>query len=91
MIAAYDEPDRSGAYWGIRSDIANYRLPDALPADLARTAELAATPTRLKRLAPLYQERLINWGYAVCDAAVRRHWPPESPGTPRYPYPDTGV
>jgi NTE family protein len=91
VIAAYDEPDRSGAYWGIRSDIANYHLPDALPADIARTAELAATPTRLKRLAPLYQERLINWGYAVCDAAVRRHWPPQSPGAPRYPYPDTGV
>jgi NTE family protein len=20
------------------------------------------------------QERLINWSYAVCDAALRKHW-----------------
>jgi NTE family protein len=63
----------SGAYWGIRTDIRNYQLADALPCDLARTAELAATPTRLAAMKDDLQERLINWGYAVCDAALRRH------------------
>ena len=63
----------NGTYWGIRTGIANYGLSDALPCPLQNTAELAATPTRLKRLEPEYQERLINWGYAVCDAALRTH------------------
>ena len=37
------------------------------------------------------QERLINWGYAVCDAAIRTHMPAENGGPPRFPYPDRGV
>ena len=35
--------------------------------------QLAELPTRLKRLDATTQERLINWGYAVCDAALRKH------------------
>jgi hypothetical protein len=31
---------------------------------------LAETKTRLKRLDSVVQERLINWGYAICDAAM---------------------
>ena len=35
--------------------------------------QLAELPTRLKRMDDATQERLINWGYAVCDAALRKH------------------
>jgi NTE family protein len=62
-----------GAYWGVSTDISRYGLSDALPCDLARTRELADTSTRLAALRDELQERLINWGYAVCDAALRRH------------------
>ena len=68
-----DADEHDGTYWGVRTDIANYKLPDALPCPLDRTLELAATPTRLKRMDSDRQERLINWGYAVCDAALRAH------------------
>lgn len=92
VIAAFKDGDREGAYWGIRTDISHYGLGDALPAAHARTLELAETPTRLKRLSAAHQERLINWGYAVCDAAVRKHCPPAGPGPkPTFPYPQTGV
>ena len=68
------QPDgRKGGYWGIRTDIADYGLPDPLPCPFERTQVLAETPTRLKRVDDALQERLINWGYAVCDAALRRH------------------
>jgi NTE family protein len=75
LIAAYQDPNdqHDGGYWGIRTEISNYRLPDALPCPADRTLALAETPTRLKRLEPDRQERLINWGYAVCDAALRAH------------------
>ena len=93
VIASYKAPagapgKRKGTYWGIASDIAHYRLPSALPAPIERTRELAAIPTRLKRLSPELQERLINWGYAICDTAVRRHFPPKPPlPGPQFPYP----
>jgi len=76
LIDAYKGKLRKGAYWGIRTNIEHYELGDALPCPLARTMDLAATPTRLKRLPAEWQERLINWGYAVCDAAMRRHVDP---------------
>lgn len=87
VIASYYAQLRTGAYWGIASDIAKYQLPSALPAPLARTRELAETATRLKKLSSDHQERLINWGYAVCDAAIRKHYPPASPPAPAFPYP----
>jgi NTE family protein len=86
LIASYKE-QRIGAYWGIGTDIARYGLSNALKAPLERTRQLAATPTRLKRLDAERQERLINWGYAVCDAAVRRYYRPDLPAPSAFPYP----
>ena len=91
VIAAFREGERKGAYWGIRTDIADYGLPDALEAPHERTLLLAETPTRLKRLPGEHQERLINWGYAAADAGIRKHWPPASPSQPTFPYPAAGI
>jgi NTE family protein len=83
---------RRGAYWRTRSDIAAFPAPDALACPPARTLLLAQTPTRLKALDDTLQERLINWGYALADAAVRGyvepglHAPPSS-----FPYPSAGI
>lgn len=82
---------RKGAYWGIRTDIANYQLPATLPCPFASTVELSRIGTRLKRLDDPTQERLINWGYAVCDAALRKHVV-TALGVPQaFPYPASGV
>jgi NTE family protein len=94
-IDAFVANERKGAYWGIRTDIADYGLPDtgagaALKAPFAKTMKLALTPTRLKRLPDSRQEKLINWGYAVCDAGLRR-WYDESIPRGGFPYPDRGI
>jgi NTE family protein len=73
VVGSFVAGERKGAYWGIRSDIGDYGLAGALPCPFDRTMALAKTPTRLKRMPDELQERLINWGYAVCDAAVRKH------------------
>lgn len=78
---------RKGAYWGIRSDITHYELADALACPVDQTTDLAALPTRLKSLETALQSRLINWGYAICDAAMRRHVDPTLPAAPGFPYP----
>ncbi len=91
LIDAYIKGDHSGAYWGIRTDIADYKLSSALDCPYKRTLELAATPTRLKAMAALLQERLINWGYAVCDAALRKHVDQQLQRPAGFPYPKAGV
>ncbi|WP_244429313.1 patatin-like phospholipase family protein [Bradyrhizobium yuanmingense] len=90
VIDSFKSGTRKGAYWGIRTDIANYGLADALPCPFERTLQLAEVPTRLKRLDATTQERLINWGYAVCDAALRKHLAAVGP-PPTFPYPESGV
>lgn len=73
LIGSFKAGLRDGAYWGIRTDIQNYGLSDALNFPFEKTIRIAEIPTRLKRLEPEQQKDLINWGYAVCDAAMRAH------------------
>lgn len=91
VIDSFIAKTRKGAYWGIRTDIADYGLADALKCPLERTTQLAELPTRLKRIDERTQERLINWGYAVCDAALRKHLEPGLKPEPKFPYPQSGV
>ncbi|MBK8269887.1 MAG: patatin-like phospholipase family protein [Planctomycetes bacterium] len=69
LIDAYIRKERNGAYWGIGSHFADYKISDPLNIGGIDTSKLAAIKTRLKRMPPEEQERLINWGYAICDAA----------------------
>lgn len=86
-----DADHRKGAYWGIRTDIADYGLQATLACPHDRTLRLADIPTRLRRLPPVEQERLVNWGYAVSDAALRRHVDPGLPLPADFPYPPARV
>ena len=78
---------RKGAYWSIWSHVADFDLPDALQADETATKRLAEISTRLGKLDEAQQEKLINWGYAICDTAMRRHVVPGTPPPPSLPYP----
>ncbi|MGH9666228.1 MAG: patatin-like phospholipase family protein, partial [Bryobacteraceae bacterium] len=83
--------EHDGAYWGIRTNILHYQIEKALPCPFDQTTALARIPTRLKALSDSDQMRLINWGYAVCDAALRKHVAPELPPPADFPYPGQGV
>ena len=85
LIGGFNAGLRKGTYWGIRTNIKNYSLPDALPYPFEKTIPLANIPTRLKRLEPEQQKDLINWGYAVCDAAMRAHMNPGQVAKPVFP------
>jgi NTE family protein len=91
VIDSFDAKVRKGTYWGIRTNIAAYTLGDTLPCPLAQTTVLAETPTRLKELPDVTQERLINWGYAVCDAAMRRRVVTTAQAPANFPYPGSAV
>jgi NTE family protein len=85
------ENHRDGAYWGIRTDIADYQLPTALNCPLTQTTKLANVSTRLGCLSETLHKQLVNWGFAVCDAAMRKHVAPALPAPGGFPYPDVGV
>jgi len=91
VIDSYVRHDREGTYWGIRTNIADYGLPDAMNCPFAETMKLANVATRLKALDATVQERIINWGYAVSDAALRKHVDQTLPPPVAFPYPASGV
>jgi NTE family protein len=91
VIDSYKLGVRKGAYWGIRTNIADYALPDAMDCPFTRTIDLANVATRLKALDATLQERIINWGYGVCDAALRKHVDNTLPRPTGFPYPSAGV
>lgn len=64
---------RLGAYWGITTAIDSYAASAPMAADTDLTRALAHVPTRLSAMDEPAQARLINWGYALCDAALRTH------------------
>jgi NTE family protein len=86
LVAAFGRRDRYGAYWDIDQDVAVHQATGALPCPRVRTAVLAAIDSDFSAKDETTQERLINWGYAVCDAAVRGHLDRELPAPSGFPY-----
>ncbi|WP_158879825.1 patatin-like phospholipase family protein [Amycolatopsis anabasis] len=91
LIKSYVDGEFGGAYWSSYSDIDNFDLTDTLPAPRADTRKLAESPTRLSRTPDALQQRLINWGYAICDAGIRRWVDPEAKAPEDFPYPAAGI
>ena len=81
-----------GALWRIGTLIDDFQLADAMIGDTPTTTALRKVRTRLNPFNEREQCQLINWGYALCDAAMRKHvqsgerpvtWP--APGPYAYP------
>lgn len=91
VIELFKRGDRQGCYWGIRQGIATYFDHYPLDCPFERTMALAEISTRLARLDDLVQERLINWGYAICDASLRRFFSEDFGEPASFPYNATGL
>ena len=92
LVESYQAKIRQGAYWSIGHDLTNdFGTADALDCPFAMTDALAKTATRLKKLDSATQDRIINWGYAVCDAAVRKYYDAKLSPPAQFPYPAVGV
>ena len=74
LIDAFVRGDHTGTYWGIRTKFTDYGLKeDPLKCAQRDPTPLAEIATRLEKMPVDVQNRLMNWGYAVCDAALRAH------------------
>jgi len=90
LIDDFKRGERAGTYWGIDTDILEYETDGALRCKPERVRRLAAIRTRLNAFNDQEQGELINWGYALTDAAIRRHanqLAPDAP-KPQWPEPD---
>jgi NTE family protein len=70
-IDDFESGRQRGAYWGIGTEIAKFNDAQSLASDTAATLALESMPTRLAKVPRDQQGRLINWGYALADAALR--------------------
>jgi len=91
LIDGYESKRYSGCYWGMRTNISAYKTEKCLPVPIDQTRSLAQIPTRLRHLPDLLQDKLINWGYSVCDAAMRRWVCPDALPPDNFPYPASAV
>lgn len=91
LLNAYTDGRRTGAYWSIRGSIDQYPADNKLPCPSERTWQLANIETDLAAKDVTTQRRLINWGYAMCDAGIRS-WVEDNLPPPReFPYPEEKV
>lgn len=91
LVDALTRKERYGSYWDIDQDIAVHEAPKALPCPFQYTRQLASIDTDLAKKTSVTQERLINWGYAICDAAIRAWLNPTLPAPTGFPYPASDV
>ncbi|MEJ8810338.1 patatin-like phospholipase family protein [Variovorax ureilyticus] len=75
LIREYEQKTVAGAFWAINTPIQDFEAPGALPVSAQKIADLSSIRTRLDRFTEQEQCELINWGYAVSDAAVRARAP----------------
>jgi NTE family protein len=78
LMRDFQAGERTGAYWGVATHIKDYDLQPAgkrapMTQDSGLTAGLCRIRTRLNRFSAAEQGHLINWGYALTDAAMRRY------------------
>jgi NTE family protein len=93
LMADYRGNDRTGAYWGIASDIRSYQAQKPLPVNPATALRLSRLRTRLNKFSDEEQCSLINFGYALTDAAVQSHGKSLTPqlSESKWPYPNCSL
>jgi NTE family protein len=91
LVSSFKTRARQGAYWSIGSDFERLPAVRKLPCSPEGIQELAAIPTDLGRMQPRIQERLINLGYAACDASLRSWFDSDLAPPTAFPYPASGV
>ena len=87
LVDEFEAGRRRGGYWGIGTRIGKYQATNALTTDTETSLALEAEPTRLAKIEPERQGQLINWGYALADAALRVRAKLTLPGSAQLPLP----
>lgn len=92
VVGALESGERKGVFWRMRGKFHKYpgRSPK-LDCPYERTLPLAETPTRLAAMPRELRERIVNWGYALCDAGMRSFMDPGLTEPAGFPFLKAGV
>jgi len=88
LVQSFQQRLRLGALWDINQAIDAFTLNDSLACPMANTQLLAHLGTDLSAKDPALQCRLINWGYAIADTAIRAYFDRFALPAPQFPLPD---
>jgi NTE family protein len=80
--------EASGAYWSIGTNPRKYDAVGGLPCPPEAVTVLSRVDTRLADPGDTVRDALVNWGYAICDKAVRRWYAPDLAPATAWPRPD---
>lgn len=88
LIKNYKNKVYEGTYWATTTNISDYTVDNKLASDNNITKNIAKIPTRLKAFSVEDQAHLINWGYALSDAAIRCFVDPSLQASQALPIPE---
>lgn len=71
MFESHSDEMPAGVFWCADREIGGYDVQGRALSDSADTKSLCKLRTRLSKFTGAEQKSLINWGYAMCDAAMR--------------------
>ena len=83
--------DDNSAHWSIDDKIANHSGIDSITVDSDRYDELALIPIYARSINHADQGMLINWGYALSDAATQAAEWLDGPHATAWPAPDRAL
>jgi NTE family protein len=77
------------SYWGMRTRLDDLQVPVVIKPSTDATDALASVSTRLAAMDVTTRKRLVNWGYVIADASIRKFHLTADPGpASALPYPD---
>ncbi|HEX7150262.1 MAG TPA: patatin-like phospholipase family protein [Thermoanaerobaculia bacterium] len=91
ILAAFDKTKElgkndphSGVFFAMWTPASKFTT-SSLQFDEKRGRDLAKTPTRLSEMKPELQNRIINYGYAMAERAIRTHFDPAAFAPTKFP------
>jgi NTE family protein len=87
LVTEFEAQRKRGAYWGIGTRIEDYEDATFPFKDTTITDALAKVPTRLAQFDEDVRGQLVNWGYVLCDVALRTRAKLAIPATAAIPVP----
>lgn len=88
LVEDFESGRKVGGYWGIGTQVGAYQDAATPFKDTEVTNSLVSIPTRLARFDDPIPSRLVNWGYVLCDVALRKRAGLQLPAATVLPLPD---
>lgn len=88
LITQFQSNPKTGAFWGLSTRIGDYGLADSLSVSEATRQCMMNISTHFHDPGETQRQQLVNYGYALADAAIRKYYVGKMVATkPQFPYP----